>query len=39
MLGKVVNIDHKLKEVIFTGYIKNNFLNVKRLIHITGISA
>jgi len=39
MLGNLVNIDPVKKELQVTGYIKRNFLNVKRLMHITGVSA
>ena len=39
MLGQVTKMDNENKEILVTGYIKNNFLNVKRLIHMTGVSA
>jgi hypothetical protein len=39
MLGKITKMDRASKEVEVTGYIKNNFLNIKRLLHITGVSA
>lgn len=39
MLGKVAEVDQKAKEVVVKGYIRNNLLNVKRLVHLTGIMA
>lgn len=39
MLGKVAEVDVKAKEVLIKGYIRNNFLNVKRLVHLTGVMA
>lgn len=37
MLGKLVSVDKN--ELTISGYIKQNYLNIKRLIHITGVSA
>jgi hypothetical protein len=39
MLAKITNMDAANKELQVTGYIRNNFLNIKRLLHITGVSA
>lgn len=39
MLGKLTGVDPVAKELQVTGYIKQNYLNVKRLIHITGVAA
>jgi hypothetical protein len=39
MLGKLTNVDKVKKEIEVTGYIKQNFLNTKRLMHITGVAA
>ena len=39
MLGELVSADKESKEITFQGYIRNNFLNIKRLMHITGVSA
>jgi len=39
MLGKLASVDPVKKELQVTGYIKQNYLNVKRLMHITGVSA
>jgi len=39
MYGQVTGLDIQNKEVVVQGYIKNNFLNVKRLIHMTGVNA
>jgi len=39
MLARLSNINTAAKELQFTGYIKNNCLNTKRLMHITGVSA
>jgi hypothetical protein len=35
MLGQVTKVQEK--EVQFEGYIRGNMLNVKRLVHITGL--
>ena len=35
MLGKLTNIQGN--ELHFEGYMKQNMLNVKRLVHITGV--
>ncbi len=35
MLGQVTKVQEK--EVQFEGYIRGNMLNVKRLVHITGV--
>lgn len=37
MLGTVAKVNEKAKEVLVKGYIRNNFLNIKRLVHLTGI--
>ena len=37
MLGELTNVNPIEKEIIIEGYIKQNFLNAKRLIHITGL--
>lgn len=39
MLGHVSKVDQANKEILINGYIKNNYLNIKRLIHLTGVSA
>jgi len=39
MLGQVSKVDQANKEILINGYIKNNYLNIKRLIHLTGVSA
>lgn len=39
MLGQLTNVDEAKKELQVTGYIKNNYLNTKRLVHLTGVSA
>jgi len=39
MLGKLASVDPVTKELQVMGYIKQNYLNVKRLMHITGVSA
>lgn len=39
MLGKLAGVDPEAKELQVIGYIKQNYLNVKRLMHITGVSA
>jgi hypothetical protein len=36
MYGKVSKVDEAKKQVTIEGYIRQNFLNSKRLIHITG---
>jgi AARP2CN (NUC121) domain len=37
MLSKLTKINEEAKELHFEGYIRQNILNVKRLVHITGI--
>lgn len=37
MLGHLTKIQEEAKEMHFEGYIRGNILNVKRLVHITGI--
>ena len=38
MLGKLTKVvQEDVKELHFEGYIRQNVLNVKRLVHITGI--
>lgn len=39
MLSEVASLDQTAKEVHLVGYIRNNFLNIKRLIHLTGVTA
>ena len=39
MLAQLIKADKEKNEIEFRGYIRNNFLNVKRLVHITGIAA
>lgn len=39
MYAKVSKVDPAAKEVVLEGYIRNNFLNIKRLLHLTGINA
>ena len=39
MLGELISADKDKKEITLQGYIKNNFLNIKRLMHVTGVSA
>lgn len=39
MLSEVAGIDEAKKEVQLHGYIRGNNLNIKRLIHLTGISS
>jgi len=39
MLGQVTKVDQANKEILINGYIKNNYFNIKRLIHLTGVSA
>jgi len=39
MFGHVSKVDQANKEILINGYIKNNYLNIKRLIHLTGVSA
>ena len=38
MLGQVSKIDAEKKEIHFEGYIRQNILNLKRLVHITGVN-
>lgn len=37
MLGHLAKADPANKELVMTGYIKQNYLNTKRLIHLTGV--
>ena len=39
MLSEVADINYDKKEVQLHGYIRGNTLNIKRLIHLTGISS
>ena len=39
MLGHVAKVDPKNKELWVRGYIRNNYLNIKRLVHLTGVSS
>jgi hypothetical protein len=39
MVSQRMEIDKEKQELVLSGYIRNNFLNVKRLIHLTGIKA
>ena len=39
MLSEVASLDLAAKEVHLLGYVRNNFLNIKRLIHLTGVTA
>jgi len=39
VLAQLIKADKEKNEIEFRGYIRNNFLNVKRLVHITGIGA
>jgi len=39
MLAQLVKADKEANELQFRGYIRGNYLNTKRLIHITGIGA
>lgn len=38
MLGQLTNVNEAESELSFEGYIKGNLLNVRRLIHITGMN-
>jgi len=37
MLGHCTKVDEQNNELQVTGYIKQNYLNSKRLVHITGV--
>lgn len=37
MLGSLTNINADKRELHFEGYIRQNILNVKRLVHLTGV--
>jgi pre-rRNA-processing protein TSR1 len=37
MLGNMTKVNEEKRELEFEGYIRGNILNVKRLIHITGV--
>jgi len=39
MYANVASLDVEAKEVQLVGYIRNNYLNTKRLLHLTGIEA
>lgn len=39
MLGHVAKVDPKSRELWVRGYIRNNFLNIRRLVHLTGVSS
>lgn len=39
MHANVASLDVEAKEVQLLGYIRNNYLNTKRLLHLTGIEA
>jgi hypothetical protein len=39
MLAEVSKLDVAAKEVHLRGYIRNNNLNIKRLVHLTGVTA
>lgn len=39
MLGHVAKVDSKSRELWVRGYLRNNLLNVKRLVHLTGVSS
>ena len=39
MYGQLTKVNKASKELEVTGYIKQNLLNIKRLMHITGVSA
>mmetsp|Transcript_12923 Transcript_12923/g.21871 ORF Transcript_12923/g.21871 Transcript_12923/m.21871 type:complete len:373 (-) Transcript_12923:1496-2614(-) len=39
MVTQQVRPDKESKELVVSGYIKNNFVNIKRLIHITGLKS
>lgn len=38
MFGEVKKVAQESNEVVIEGYIKQNFLNAKRLVHISGIT-
>lgn len=38
MLAQLNQIDTEKKELHLEGYIRQNFLNIKRLMHITGVN-
>lgn len=37
MLGHLTSADPVSKELVISGYIKQNYLNTKRLVHLTGV--
>jgi len=39
MLGSLTKVDEANNELHISGYIKQNYLNTKRLVHITGVAA
>ena len=39
MLAEVADVDVSRKQVQLHGYIRNNCLNIRRLIHLTGVTA
>lgn len=39
MYGQLTKVNKASKELQVTGYVKQNLLNIKRLMHITGVSA
>jgi hypothetical protein len=39
MLGELTKTDEANRELEVRGYIKGNYLNIKRLVHITGVSS
>jgi hypothetical protein len=39
MVTQTAKIDRNRKELVVSGYIRNNFLNIKRLVHITGLAS
>jgi len=39
MMSELTKVDQVNKELEVRGYIKGNYLNIKRLIHITGVSS
>jgi hypothetical protein len=39
LVSQSATLDRTNRELVVTGYLKNNFLNTKRLIHITGLQS
>lgn len=37
LITQKAKIDREKKELVLSGYIRNNFLNIKRLVHLTGV--